>query len=381
MLDRVRCVRGLSLALSMQPALDGIRVLELAGLLPGPFCGLCLVELGAEVIKVEPPQGDMMRYTPPAPHTFEAVNRGKQSIALNLKQDAGRELFLRLADSADVILEGWRPGVAERLGVDYETLKARNPKLIYCAITGYGQEGTRRDQAGHDLNYNAAAGLLSITGNRAGGPVVPGPPIADLVGGGFQALTAILAALIQRERQGHGCYLDIAMSEGLLGLLVLAQARMAGGAGEPGLENDLLTGIFPNYRIYETADGHLAVGALEPVFWARFLQAAGLESLQNSPVMGPEAPKVHEAVAAHLKTRSNAQWMEVLGPADCCVEPVIGLAEAMDNPDLEARDRFVHREDYRLLRALAGLPMAPVALGPAPDLDGDRERLLGDLGS
>ncbi len=362
-------------------ALEGIRVLELTPLLPGPFCGLCLAELGAEVIKVEPPYGDAMRFTPPSPQTFDAVNRGKKSIALNLKKEEDKDLFFKLALTADVVLEGWRPGVAARLGVDGETLRQENPRLIYCSITGYGQTGARKDQAGHDLNYNAAAGILGITGNGAGGPVVPGPPIADMVGGGFQAVTAILAALIQRGKTGEGCCLDIAMSEGLLALLVLAQARMGGGAGEPGLGDDLLTGLLPNYRIYETADGHLAVGALEPVFWQRFLSAAGLEHLKKAPIMGPEAPATIEAVAGHLKSKTNSAWMEVLGPADCCVEPVLGLAEAMANPDLRQRGRLVARPDGReTLRLLTGLPMATVALGPSPALDGDRAALAAELG-
>ena len=251
-----------------------------------------------------------------------------------------------------------------------------HPRLIYCSITGYGQSGRRRDQAGHDLNYNAAAGVLGMTGNPVGGPVVPGPPIADMVGGGFQALTAILAALIQRGKTGEGCTLDIAMSEGLLALLVLAQARMAGGSGEPGLGDDLLTGMLPNYRIYETADGHLAVGALEPVFWQRFLEAAGLQALKDAPLMGPKAPATIDAVAAHLKTQSNEAWMERLGPADCCVEPVMGLADALANPDFIERDRWVNRpEGHSTLRLLTGLPMAPSAAGAAPALNGDREAL------
>ncbi len=366
----------------MSFALEGIRVLELAPLLPGPFCGLCLVELGAEVIKVEPPYGDAMRFTPPAPQAFDAVNRGKRSVSVDLKNEEDRALFLKLCATSDVILEGWRPGVAKRLGVDAETLRAEHPQLIYCSITGYGQSGTRRDHAGHDLNYNAVTGILGVTGNQRSGPVVPGTPIADLVGGGFQAVTAILAALIQRGKTGEGCVLDVAMSEGVLAMLVLAQARMAGGAGEPGLGDDLLTGLLPNYRIYETADGHLAVGALEPVFWQRFLRAVELDHLQSAAIMGPEAAATVDAVAAHLKTRTNSAWMAVLEPVDCCVEPVLGLAEAMANPDFQTRDRWVDRpQGHQTLRLLTGLPMAPQAAGESPALNADRAAIERELKS
>ena len=261
--------------------LAGIRVLETATLLPGPWAGRILAELGAEVIKIEPPGGDPARHYPPhrggVGHLHLLLNGGKKSVVLDLKTPEDRDAFLDLARTADVLIESWRPGVAERLGVGYGVLAALNPRLIACSITGWGHEGPRRLLPGHDVNYQAWAGHLALTGHPATGPAVPAVQVADFGGGTFPAVIGILAALRERDLTGRGRRLDVLMAVGCVALGVMSFGLVDAGIPSPGPGDGPLTGRFPNYRIYPTKDGLLAVGCLEEKFWAELCRALGAE--------------------------------------------------------------------------------------------------------
>src|SRR4051812_4719628 len=261
-------------------ALHGIRILDLSRLLPGPFLTMILADLGADVVKVEDPKlGDYMRQIPPArggmSGRYLAVNRGKRSIVLDLKAPAGRDALLRMAARADVVVESFRPGVLDKLGVGYEALAAVNPGIVVCSISGFGQTGPYVDRAGHDLGYLALAGVLAMGGPPGGAPMMPGVQIADLAGGALWSATAILAALVGRHRTGRGAHLDISMTEGAMALVAAELGNLACGvAATRGTAT--LNGGLACYGIYRTADDrYLAVGALEPKFWLALNQAIG----------------------------------------------------------------------------------------------------------
>src|SRR3954471_20335404 len=262
-------------------ALTGIRVLDLSRLLPGPFLTMVLADMGADVVKIEDPKiGDYMREFPPAKGgmsgRFLAVNRGKRSVALDLKHAASKDVFLAMVDQADVIVESFRPGVMDKLGLGYEALSARNPKIVVCSISGFGQTGPYVDRAGHDLGYIALAGVLAMGGGVAGGaPAMPGVQIADLAGGALWGATAILGALVGRARTGRGAHLDISMTEGALALLAAELGNQDCGA-KPTRGSEVLNGAAACYAIYKTTDErYVSVGALEPKFWIALNQAIG----------------------------------------------------------------------------------------------------------
>jgi alpha-methylacyl-CoA racemase len=324
-------------------ALDDVRILDLTRLLPGGFCTMLLADCGADVIKVEDTDsGDWMRWVPPLidgySAMFYAINRNKRSIRLNLKTDGGREAFLRLADGADVVVESFRPGVMERLGIGYAALHARNPKLVVCSISGYGQDGPYRLRAGHDLNYVALAGILSITAGTNGEPALPGVQIGDLGAGALHSIVAILTALHQRDRTGEGQHCDIAMLDGLISWLSINAAPYFAGQEVPGPGTLMLNGKHPCYRIYRCADGHLALGALEPKFWRNFVEAIGLAHLADSGLAsGDEAHRVVAEVQEELMRNTRAQWMEVLDGRDVCCEPLLSLDEVFELPQVRHR--------------------------------------------
>jgi len=321
----------------MTAPLEGVRVLDLSRLLPGPYCSMLLLHLGAEVIKVEDTEkGDYTRQMPPFVGQegvyFLALNRGKRSLAVNLKTDEGRAIFLRLAETADVVLEGFRPGTADRLGVGYQAVSALNPRIVYCSISGYGQDGPYRLRAGHDVNYIALGGLLGLTGMAGGPPVIPAVQIADLTGGTFAAL-AIVAALLARERTGRGQYLDVAMLDTVVAWLPMLVAWQAGGGR---VERGLLplSGGFPCYQVYETRNGEfMSLGALEPHFWANFCRAVGREDLIPHQFDEASIPEVQ----AIFKTRTRDEWVKLLEGVDTCCEPVKSLAEALVDPQVRHR--------------------------------------------
>jgi crotonobetainyl-CoA:carnitine CoA-transferase CaiB-like acyl-CoA transferase len=309
----------------MTPALGGVRVLDLTRLLPGPFCSLLLADFGADVIKVEDlGMGDYARADPAA---FAALNRGKRSIKLDLKAPAGRDAFLRLARGADVVLESFRPGVMERLGVGFERLRAENPALVYCAISGYGQDGPLRDRAGHDINYLARAGVLALSGEADGPPVQSAAQIADLGGGALMAAFGILAAL----RSGEGQLVDVAMADGALSWLALLAPRPDSRRGSLTLGGGILC-----YRPYRCADGYVALGALEPKFFAAFCAGVGREDLAEHQ-FDPPGSDAHAELMRIFIGRTRAEWETFNGEHDCCLEPVQELDEALADPQFAGR--------------------------------------------
>ena len=329
-------------------ALAGLRVLDLTRLLPGGYCTLLLADHGADVIKVEDTgAGDYARADPPS---FASLNRGKRSIQLDLKSEGGRMAFLRLAASADVVVESFRPGVMDRLGVGWDVLRAANPSLVYCAITGYGQDGPLRLRAGHDLNYLARTGVLALSGDAGGPPVQAAAQIADIAGGALMAAFGIMAAL----RSGSGQFVDIAMADGALSLLAMPAAGFLAGGDVPRRGELVLGGRLLCYRVYECADGFVSLGALEPKFFAAFCRGVGREDLIAHQFDAPGSD-AHGAVAALLSSRTRAQWEAFNAEHDCCLEAVLELDEVVGDEQVAARGMIVE-----------GLLATPVRLSETP---------------
>lgn len=330
--------------------LDGVRILDLTRLLPGAYCTLLLADLGADVVKVEEPgRGDYMRWMGPAigeqSALFNALNRNKRSITLDLKDEADRALFLRLAETANAVVEGNRPGVMERLGVGWDVLHERNPRLVMCSITGYGQDGPYAGSAGHDLNYMAVAGALSLNGAPGGPPLPLGVQVADIGGGGMGAAVAILAALHHVAGGGEGRHLDVSMLDGALAWTAAVRADAAAGGERPERGRMRLTGGIPCYRVYSCADGYLSVGALEPKFWRALCDAVGRPDLVGEQFAEGEAG---DRAAAELEgvfaTADRAEWRRRLEGLDVCVEPVLEPHEVAAHPQVAARGLVVETE-------------------------------------
>ncbi len=360
----------------MRP-LTGVTVIDFSTLLPGPLASLVLAEAGAEVIKVERPGGEAMRGfgTPFGKTTVEytLLNRGKRSIELDLKSPGARERLAPLIARADVLIEQFRPGVMARLGLSYEALKERNPKLIYCALTGYGQSGPKSGTAGHDLNYLAETGLLRLGGDTEGNPVIPPALIADIGGGAYPVVINILLALRQREMDGRGRFLDIAMSDHLFPFQYWAQGLWEATARAPRPGGELLTGGSPRYQLYRTRDGkYLAAAPLEQRFWDNFCDAIELDPPLRQDGDDPQATKT--AVAAIIQTRTASEWMQVFAGRDACVCVVADIGEAMVDPQFVSRGLFSHRagdENNSLTAAAVSLSpefrLPPATVG-APEL-------------
>ena len=326
-------------------ALAGLKILDLSRLLPGPFATLLLADLGAEVLKVEDPiKGDYTRMTPPFVGSesarFMSLNRSKRSMTLNLKKPAARQVLLDLVKHYDVLIEQFRPGVMDRLGVGYETLKQVNPRLIYCALTGYGQDGPWRDRAGHDLNYLSLAGVTGISGWAATPPPVYGVQVADIAGGGLMAVAGILAAVVSRQRTGEGQLVDVSMLDGSLALLAMTAGDYLASGEVPTREGGTLNGQAVCYRVYETKDGKaVSLGALEPQFWTAFCNAVKRpDLLPEAFASGADRERVLGEMIALFKTRTRDEWVLFLKDVDCCFEPVLDLAEAFAHPQAVARD-------------------------------------------
>ncbi len=325
-------------------ALEGVIVLDLTRLLPGAFCSQMLADMGAEVIKIEDPNGgDYNRAWGPFAKTesgsFLLLNRNKKSVTVNLKHEAGKALFRKLAAKADIVLEGYRPGVMDRLGLSYQSLKADNPGLIYCAISGFGQDGPLKAATGHDLNYLALAGALQLFGKAGEGPIVPGLSIADVGGGSLMASTGILAALIARGRTGEGQFVDISMTDGVVSWLALhAPDRLFAGIEPKGGERPFI-GQAPCYNVYRCADGgHVALGAIETHFWQRFCDAADVpETARDQWPSGDEARRCYDEVAAIFATRNRDEWVLLAYKTDIPLSPVNSMEEAFRHPQLRHR--------------------------------------------
>jgi len=298
--------------------LDGVRVLDLSRLLPGGYCTQLLQAQGAEVTKIEPPAGDPIRALPGGDAYFDVLHRGKHLLTLDLRTEGGRDALRRRVVDADVLVEGFRPGVMERMELGYAALVAINPTLVYCAITGYGSDGPMARRAGHDLNYLARSGALSLMPLRDGVPAIPGLQVADLAGG-LQAAFCIAAALVGRARTGRGSRVEVSMTDLIRSWTALPRA--ARRAGLPGLP---LTGEVPCYHVYAVADGFLTVAALESDFWGEFCRAIDREDLTDRQF----DPAAIEAVQATLGRATRAEWATRFGDRDVCVEPALRLEES-----------------------------------------------------
>lgn len=365
--------------------LAGIRVLDFSTLLPGPLAGLLLAEAGADVIKIERPGvGDEMRTYEPRlgddSANFALLNRGKQSVALDLKASGALAKLTPLIQSADVLIEQFRPGVMDRLGLGYEAVRKSNPRLVYCSITGFGQNGPRRDMAAHDLNYLALAGLLSLTADETGAPTMPHAPIADIAAGSYPAVMNILLALLQRQQTGSGVYLDISMTNNLFVLSYwgLANGFAAGDWPRPGAA--LTTGGSPRYRIYRTADGgYLSVGAIEQRFWEVFCRLINLDAAARDDTHDPAATIA--AVTARVAARPVAHWRKLFDGQDVCCAMVASLDEAVRDPHVAARNLFSRRVRAGS-KSIPALPVPiddglrdPAEIKSAPRLGADEELL------
>lgn len=362
----------------IQP-LTGIRVLDFSTLLPGPLASLFLAEAGADVLKIERPGGeDMRRFGPfvekeSAP--FAVLNGGKQVLSLDLKAPEAKSILRPLIEGADILIEQFRPGVMARLGLGYEDVKAINPRLIYCAISGYGQKGPRAMEAGHDLNYQALGGLLSLAPGTPQAPSVPPALTADIAGGAMPAVLNILLALRQRDLTGQGCFLDIAMADIAFTFSWLALARGHATGRYPQGRDDLLSGGSPRYQLYVTRDEKfVAVGALEQKFWQTFCDVIGLDPALADDRINPDA--TGEAITAIIASRDAAEWRGILEPADCCATVVRSLEEAITDPHFRARGLF----DYRVGAGGRDMPLTPVPVAPAFRKPPAHKRVTPDAG-
>lgn len=366
--------------------LDGILVLDFSTLLPGPMATLLLAEAGAEVVKVERPgRGEEMRTYEPrwGGHAvnFAMLNRGKKSLALDLKSAADRERLQPLLEKADVVIEQFRPGVMARLGLDYESLRAINPDIIYCSVTGYGQSGPKRDQAGHDLNYVGDSGMLALSMGPAEHPVLPPALIADIGGGAYPAVMNILLALQQRERTGQGCHIDVAMADNLFSFMYWAIGNGLGAGEWPGNGTDLVTGGTPRYRLYATRDRRIVAACpLEQKFWEAFCRIIDLDPELRDD--GRDQGATTRRVAEIIASRDAAEWADRFATEDCCCTVAAHLQDALADPHFRARGLFAHR--------LVGdngeeLPALPVPISPefraAPDQPLPAPRLGADNGA
>jgi alpha-methylacyl-CoA racemase len=356
--------------------LSDVKVLDLTRLLPGGFCSLLLADLGAEVLKVEDTgMGDYIRWAPPYYGSDEqqalgtrsslylSLNRGKRSVRLDLKQEQGREALLRLVADHDVVLDGFRPGVLDKLGVGYERLREANPRVVYCAITGYGQDGPYAQRAGHDMNYLGLVGLLGLTGAKDGAPMQSAGQIADLGGGALMAAFGVMAALHERGRSGKGQMVDISMADGALSWLAMVAGRYFCDEEVPRRGEQMLAGGALCYLPYGAADGWVTCGALEPKFWTAFCNGVGRPDLIEKQFEAPGS-EAWEQVAEVFRSRSREEWKAFNDEHDCCIEPVLDLDEALDSELVRARGMVtaVEQPELGIVRQLGN----PVKLSRTP---------------
>ena len=369
--------------------LAGIRVLDLTRLLPGPMATRHLADMGADVVKVEDTEaGDYsrsmgrVRGVPPMSDFFRLVNRNKRAIRLDLKSPKGCEVFLRLAKKADVVVEGFRPGVMAKLGVGYEALAAVNPRLVYCSITGYGQDGPYAERAGHDVNYIGYAGVGDQIGT-AKAPVVPNFQIADLLGGALTPVMGILAALIDAKSSGRGRHVDVAMTDAVFAHAIFPLLGFLEHGRTPPRGSGMLDGGLPCYNVYRTRDGRwMAVGALERKFWETLCDILGCPELKGKHIVyREEARPVKERLAAAFASRTQREWSEVFARADCCVSPILTVDEALENEQLCARGMAIVAEGLTQLAPPVSFSEFEFAIvRPAPGLGEHTDEVLREAG-
>ena len=351
-----------------QGPLTGVRVVELAGLGPAPHACMVLADLGADVLRVDRPGGGF------GVSSYDLLTRSRRSVAVDLKHPDGAEVVLRLADTADVLVEGLRPGVAERLGVGPEVATARNPRLVYGRMTGWGQDGPLAARAGHDIGYLAISGALSTVGEAGGAPVPPLNLVADFGGGSMLLVTGVLAALVERASSGQGQVVDAAMVDGVSTLLAMTWGMRAAGAWSDARGSNLLDGGAPFYATYECADGGwLAVGAIEPQFWAVVVEVL---ELHDAPPQTDRArwPELRRRIADAVARRTRDEWAEVFAPLDACVAPVLTLGEAAQHPHLRERGTLVEHDGVVQPAASPRLSRTPGAVSGGPTAPGQHTR-------
>src|SRR5471032_2590365 len=343
----------------MQP-LSGLLVLDFTTLLPGPLAALMLAEAGAEVIKIERPGGEDMRRFPPVINgesaPFALLNRGKKNITLDLKNETDRTKLIPLLRRADILIEQFRPGVMARLRLSYDDVRALNPRLIYCSISGYGQSGPRAAEAGHDINYIGNSGLLDLQPGPIDRPVVPPMLAADIAGGSFPAVINILLALRARDQSGRGCHLDIAMTDAMFtfGWYALALGAASGKFPKPG--EMWLVGGSPRHQLYSTKDGRIvACGAIEQKFWLAFSAAIGLAAEFVNDLRDPMGTR--DAVAKLVVAKTSDEWRPIFAAADCCATIVVPLEEAMRDPHFVEHGLFAYTVETAAGKALPALPL------------------------
>ena len=368
--------------------LSGVRVLDLSRLAPGPYATRLLAEMGADVLKVEPPNGgDYMRWIPPLTGeppqgaTFHELNAGKRSVVLNLKDPEHVQVCEELAMKADILVDGFRPGVMAKLGLDPAELMQKNPRLIYCAITGFGLTGPDANRPGHDINYVARAGVLATNGNEAM-PHTIGVQVADF-GGAMVAVAGITAALFQREKTQKGSVVDVSLTESAMAFNAINQGAVHGGH-EYQRGHELLDGSRPCYRVYECKEGFLAVGAIEPKFWGPFLQIIGHPELLDCGFdTGKPGLEAIEKIQTKLLTKTRDEWMELFGSVDCCVEPVLELHEVDQDPQHVARgllsEANTTRSPIRIHEPGQG-EAKPKSVSRSPGLGEDQQSTLANWG-
>lgn len=338
--------------MSNSSALEGLKVVDLSRLLPGPFCTMFLADFGAEVIKVESPGiGDYMREVDPVLNgegvIHLIVNRNKKSLTLDLKSEAGKEAIHKLVAEADVVIESFRPGVVKKLGIDYESLKNINPEIVYCSLTGYGQDGPYKDLPGHDINYLGLAGIMDLNGRGGDSPVLPGAQIADMAGG-MTALVSILTSLMARRNTGKGQYIDVSMLDVAFSWNIIPFAWHV--FGEPITRGEgHANGGLASYDVYPTKDGrYLSVGAMEEKFWHNICKILGREDLADLHGGGAEdQEKIREELTAVLKEKNLDEWVEKLFKEDTCVSPINKIEEAAEDPQLHHRDMVIETDHPR----------------------------------
>lgn len=351
--------------------LRGVRVVELASIGPGPHAAMTLADLGADVIRVERPEGTLSAVA----RDKDVLTRGRPSVAMDLKDPRAASVVLDLVASADVLIEGMRPGVAERLGVGPTECLARNPRLVYGRMTGWGQEGPLAPRAGHDIDYIAVSGSLHGLGRAGGPPQFPQNLLGDFAGGSAYLVIGVLAALLEARTSGQGQVVDAAIVDGAAHLNAMLAGLIAGGAWREERGHNLLDSGAPFYDVYETADGrHMAVGAIEPQFYAELLEGLGLvETAPDRSDPGNWAA-LREAIAARFRQRTQQEWTGVFEGTDACVSPVLPLTEASRHPHLAARHTYVDRGGVVQPAPAPRFSRTPAALGSPPSLPGQHSR-------
>jgi len=362
--------------------LEGIKVLDLSRLFPGPYCSMILADLGADVLRIED-----RRFEEEGPG-MPTVMRNKRHMTLNLKHPKGQEIFFQLARGADVILEGFRPGVTERLGIDYARLKKINDGLIYCSVTGYGQDGPYMDMVGHDINYLSFGGVLRLMGEPGRKPVIPPIQIADMAAGGMYGAIGIMAALIVRQKTGKGQYIDISMLDGVIAMQPFPASLFWDSEKVPRGGDTLLSGRFPCYNVYETKDGeYISLGALEPRFWSVLCKKLGREDyIAHQYDEGEKRPEIFRFLQQAFKEKTREEWMDELKDLEVCFGKVLHLDETFKDPQVVHRKMIVELHDekkgkVKLLASAVKMSETPADIRRAPASFGEHtDEVLQELG-